>query len=255
MAKKTKTYLPKTKTRLPLWLVLFAGLGLGLYQAQNNQVLALETMTSPNYSIQMGNFNITSGEKSSSSYTMTDTVGELTPGQFDSTGYTVLSGFQYIYALPEFSFRISKLNIDLGTLDPGNFHSDSNELIITTRSAGYTILAQAQHQLRTPQNSEIAATTCDVLCTLNSANLWVNPVNTGFGYRVTGPHASSDFSPANTFRPFASAANSEPAQTIAAHNTLVTDEIHTVTYQASISESQPAGSYSTVINFTAVPNY
>lgn len=217
--------------------------------------VALETMQSANYAVQMGNFNMTSGSKSSSSFTVTDTVGELTPGEFNSTGYTVLSGFQYIYALPEFSFRITDLNIDLGLLQPGTYGSDSHELIISTRSAGYTILARAQHELRSPQSDEIPFTNCDAPCTINTAQTWIDPMNVGFGFNVNGTHASPDFVSTSYFRPFANAENAEMAQTIASHGSLVTDDTLTVTYKASVNDSQAAGNYTTVIDYTAVPNY
>lgn len=216
---------------------------------------ALETMQSANYSIQMGNFNMTSGTKSSSSFTLTDTVGELTPGEFNSTGYTVLSGFQYIYALPEFSFRITDLNIDLGVLQPNTYGSDSHELIISTRSAGYTILARAQHELRSSQSDEIPFTNCDVSCTITTAQTWIDPTNVGFGFNVSGTHAAPDFVSASYFRPFANAENAEMAQTIASHGSLVTDDTLTVTYKASVNDAQAAGNYTTVVDYTAVPNY
>lgn len=249
--------MPKKSCQSKIFLTIGLGLGLaGLgVLGSPSYSRALETMQSSNYAVQMGNFNMTSGSKSSSSFTVTDTVGELTPGEFNSSGFTVLSGFQYIYALPEFSFRITDLNIDLGTLQPEVFGSDTNQLIVTTRSAGYTILARAQHVLRTSQGGEIPFTTCDTLCTITAAQSWTNPVNTGFGFNVSGTHASADFVGAGYFRPFADAENAESAQTIASHGSLVTDDTLTVTYKASVNDIQSSGTYTTVIDYTAVPNY
>jgi hypothetical protein len=70
-------------------------------------------MRSTNYIIDFGNFNMTSGSKSSTSYKVTDTVGQTAPGEYLSTGYKVGAGFQYIYALPRFSFRITANRVDL----------------------------------------------------------------------------------------------------------------------------------------------
>jgi hypothetical protein len=251
--RKHRSYLPAVK-RLA---TLSASLGLASLTLLGSPALglALETMTSDNYSVQMGNFNMTSGTKSSDSFTLTDTVGELAPGQFDSAGFTVFSGFQYIYALPEFSFRITDLSMELGVLQPGTFGTDSHELIISTRSAGYTILARAQHVLRTNQGSEIPFTNCDSPCTISSAEPWANPANTGFGFNALGPHAAADFATPNYFRPFADAEQAEVAQTIASHGSIVKDDSITVTYQASAGQSQGAGMYTTVVDYTAVPNY
>lgn len=248
--------LPGKRSRQIGWQFALGGLaGAFLLLTTTSLTHALETMDSENYSIQMGNFNMTSGTKSSSSFTVTDTVGELTPGQFDSAGYTVLSGFQYIYALPQFSFRILDLYIDLGVLQPNTFSSDSNQLVVTTRSAGYTILARAQHPLRSAESAEVPFTTCDILCTISSAQPWVNTSNTGFGFNVSGDHSSADFATADYYRPFANAEDNETAQTIASHASLVTDDTLTVTYKANVGQSQAAGTYITVVDFTAIPNY
>lgn len=213
-------------------------------------------MNSTNYSIQMGNFNITSGTKSSGSFTLTDTVGELTPGEFNSNGYTVLSGFQYIYSIPEFMFRITDLSMDLGNLQPNTFRTDSHELVISTRSAGYTILARAEQNLRNNQGNEIDPTPCDgPTCSISTAQPWVNPSNVGFGFNVDGVHRAGDFVNSNYFRPFANEDIGQASQAIASHGSIVTEDTLTVTYKASISSVQEAGLYYTIVDYTAVPNY
>lgn len=216
---------------------------------------ALDPMQSESYVIQMGNFNMTSGTKSSDSFTLTDTVGELTPGEFNSDGYTVLSGFQYIYALPEFNFRILLIAINLGSQNANTFSTASHELSISTRAGGYTILARAQHELSKASGDVIPFTECDSACTISAAQPWINPYNHGLGFNVSGAHASADFATADYFRPFANADLGEDAQVIAAHSSIVKDDILTVTYQLSVSESQAAGIYGTVVDYTAVPNY
>ncbi|HEX8923426.1 MAG TPA: hypothetical protein VF828_01690, partial [Patescibacteria group bacterium] len=53
--------------------------------------------SSPSFIIDWGNFNVTSGKKSSTSYTITDTVGQNAPGQFAAADFILKSGFQYVY--------------------------------------------------------------------------------------------------------------------------------------------------------------
>ncbi|PIW08732.1 hypothetical protein COW38_00110, partial [Candidatus Collierbacteria bacterium CG17_big_fil_post_rev_8_21_14_2_50_45_7] len=79
-------------------------------------VHAQTSLDSPNYKIRLGNFNMTSGTKSSASYNLTDTVGQIAAEFFTGSGYHVKAGFQYIYTLYDFSFSLSSLAIDLGTL-------------------------------------------------------------------------------------------------------------------------------------------
>ncbi len=244
----------KTKPRLKYWLALGSSLlllGLGA-----PPILQADNMRSDSYVIQFGNFNITAGEKSSAGYKVTDTVGQNAPGEYAGTGYKVLAGFQYIYALPRFSFRITKLNIDLGELTPGVFNQDTNELVVTTRSGGYTVLARADHPLRTQSGSaSIPFTSCDTPCTTTTAEAWTNAFNAGLGFNVAGPHKSVDFSASSFYRPFADKSAAQTSQPIISHSGVVREEVHTVTYKATINGTQEAGSYATSIEYTAVPSF
>src|SRR5687768_2947085 len=99
-------------------------------------VLKADELRSDSFVIQFGNFNVTSGEKSSASYSVTDTVGQTADGpfgQYGSSGYFVGSGFQYIYQIDEFAFTISQTAIDLGVLTPGIHNTASHTLTINTR--------------------------------------------------------------------------------------------------------------------------
>ncbi len=219
--------------------------------------LLADNMSSESYELQLGNFNMTSGEKSSSGYTVTDTVGQTAAGEFNSTGYTVYAGFQYLYALSEFSFRIDDLNIDLGELQPNIFSSGSNQLIISTRSGGYSILAAATRPLEVKENPaySISFTSCDAGCTISTAAPWTAASNPGFGFNVAGLHAASDFTNTTYFRPFADLSNSQSAQAIASATSKVTDDTLDVTYKATIPADQASGNYETSIEFLAVPSY
>lgn len=239
----------KTKKIVTLcFACIFLGLG-------SPVILFAQNMRSDSYIIQFGNFNITSGEKSGGGYKVTDTVGQTAPGEYSSSGYKVFSGFQYIYGLSEFSFRISSLDIDLGELQPGSFSSQAHELSITTRSGGYAVLARAEHPLEQDDGTNIPFTSCDNNCTLTNAEPWTITNNAGFGFSVAGINRSPDFINNTYFRPFANGATSEPASVIATSNNVVNDDSLTVTYKATILGSQEAGSYQTAIEYTAVPTF
>lgn len=216
-----------------------------------------EVMRSTNYEIQLGHFNMTSGEKSSDGYKVTDTVGQTAAGEFNSSGYNVYAGFQYLYALSEFSFRISDLSIDLGELQPGVLSTGTNQLIISTRSGGYTIYAGAIHplQLKSDPSLFIPNTNCGGGCTISSAGVWTNPNQVGFGFNVTGDNVSSDFVDSTYFRPFANRALPQDHQVIASTSQKVTDEVIDVIYQATIDNSQAGGHYETAIEYLALPSY
>ena len=56
-----------------------------------------QRFSSPSYLINWGNFNLTSGSKTSPNYRLTDTVGQNAPGYSEGDSLAVKAGFQYIY--------------------------------------------------------------------------------------------------------------------------------------------------------------
>ncbi|MCA9369836.1 hypothetical protein KC686_01625 [Candidatus Woesebacteria bacterium] len=221
-----------------------------------------DNLESSSYKIQFGNFNITSGEKSSSNYKVTDTVGQTAAGpfgQYGSDSYFVGSGFQYIYPLQEFTFTISKTAIDFGTLTAGTHNTDSHTLTVSTKGAGgYTVYARELHPLEhtTTPSQTIPNTTCDAgACTISEAKVWNNQNIGGFGYNMSGQDIPADFSTLSHFRPFANQAVAEPAQVVMSGTGVVSDRQSTVTYKAGMFGSETAGEYETGIIYTAVPGY
>lgn len=215
---------------------------------------------SASYTIQFGNFNITSGEKSSASYTVTDTVGQTGAGPYGggAGSYFIGGGFQYIYPLRDFEFSLSSLAIDLGTLLPGAHSSQSHTITISTRGAsGYKVYAYADHGLRhTDGVTIIPHTTCDAgSCTTSSAAVWTNQNIAGFGYNMSGQDVPADFVSTSYFRPFADASLAQAMQVVMSSSNLVLDHQSTVTYKAGVVGSQAAGSYNTTVKFVAVPGY
>lgn len=228
---------------------------LGAYLA-GQPARAQEPLTSNSYEIQLGNFNMTSGEKSGGGYTVTDTVGQTAAGEFNSTGYNVYAGFQYMYTLTQFTFEIDDLTIDLGELIAGTFTTDSHTLKISTRSGGYTITAAAKHPLQTlGATAQIPFTSCDSGCSIASATPWTNANNIGFGFSAVGANVTGDFVNNTYFRPFADVSNAETPQTIASATTVVRDDITTITYKGTISDGAAAGHYETSIIYNALPSY
>ena len=252
LVKRSTSLLRRSATRL-----LLTGLGIATILG-TPPLLNAQWMSSQDYLIQLGNFNLTSGTKSGGGYTVTDTVGQTAAGEFNSAGYTVKAGFQYLYTLPRFTFRILDLSIDLGELAEESFSTATNELVISTRSAGYSIKAIADHPLRKPGGIGAAAipdTSCDSSCTISSATPWVDTDNVGFGFNSAGIHRSADFVDNTYFRPFASKADGDTSQTIASHTNIVKDDSITITYKATIPGNLEGGEYSTGIDYIAIPSY
>lgn len=221
---------------------------------------------SDSYIIDWGNFNITSGRKTSDNYNLTDTVGQNAPGQYDGDSVIVKSGFQYIHDMfTYFSFSIDDLSIDFGSLSPQIPSTDTNTLTITSPAGnGYQILAHQNHSLVNQVGQTIPDTTCDnSLCTESTSDTWTQSTTYGFGFTAiglddttpTGIGTSQYFATTNHFRQFANYNLSETQQIIASETSPVEDRSIQVTYKVNINTYQSTGDYQNAITFTAIPNY
>lgn len=220
-----------------------------------------EQMSSPYYEIDMTTLNMTGGRKEGSGNTLTDTAGELAPGQYDSAGYTVKAGFQYIYSIYPFSFTISDLSIDFGSLTPGTPSYAENSLTVSTGAAGgWQVNAWENHEMRTRSDAaEIADTECNgngETCTPTDAKLWDDNSKYGFGYRISGDDIDlADWTSDNHYRPFANNEDGDPAAIIMEATQATKSAQATVTYKVNVSPLQSAGQYQNYIMFSALPTY
>lgn len=225
-----------------------------------------QSFDSSSYHIDWGNFNMTSGKKTSANYQLTDTVGQNAPGRFTSAGFVVKSGFQYIYdSMEKFSFSISDVSIDFGSLSPSVGTTQSNTITITTPSGkGYEILAIADKPLSNINSQTIPDTSCDSSCSISTSGVWTSNSKYGFGFNAIGINSSgvvtnigtsSYFTNSTYYRPFAATSKSQNPQTIMSENSPVKDRSAKITYKINISTYQPSGDYQNLINFIAIPKY
>ncbi len=240
--------------------VFGAALALVLFITLSCTSVLAERLESDSYLIQFGNFNVTSGEKSSTNYNVTDTVGQTAAGAYGEYGtsdYFIGAGFQYIYQIKDFSFVISDVTMNLGELAQGVFGTDSHTLTITTRGAGgYSIYAFEDHPLRSENADEIVNTTCDTgTCTNTTAGIWTNTAISGFGFNMTGDDIPGDFVNNTYFRPFANNEIAQAMQVVMSSNNVALDRQSTVTYQAAKAGTTAAGNYETSVSFVAVPGF
>ncbi|MDP4009574.1 MAG: hypothetical protein Q8P53_01175 [Candidatus Shapirobacteria bacterium] len=228
-----------------------------------------QSFSSSSYKIQWGNFNMTAGKKTSSSYQLTDTVGQNAPGKFNNTGYILKSGFQYIYdTFFYFSFQIDDLSLDFGSLVPGIGTTQTNIITISAPSGnGYQIMAVENHPLRQSSGTTIPDTKCNSdSCNKTTSAVWDSSTAYGFGFNAIGINSSGAvtnigtsnyFTDSTYFRPFANATNTpiDAPQIIMSENSPIKNRSAKVTYKINISAIQSAGNYQNGINFIAVPKY
>lgn len=218
-----------------------------------------ENMESSQYQLDFTNVNSGSNNQSSSSYNLGTTVGQVAAQEFSSSGYIVKAGFQYIHSIIPFTFSISDISIDLGTLSPQTPSTATTDLTVSFGGAGqYQVTAIELTPLESADGSTIPDTSCNggaQTCTETSADVWDSTSAYGFGYNMSGTDIPTDFLGSTYYRPFPDAESAEnPA--VVMNNTNVTDSsTATMTFKANISGTQEAGSYQTIIRFVATPSF
>lgn len=257
----------KPTNKKVIYISAFLYLLLTFFLPQKN--IFSQTFTSTNYKIQWGTFDIAGGtKKAPSGLTLTDSVGQNAPGQFNSAGYIVKSGFQYAYdQVYPFAFKIDNLNLNFGSLTPQVGTTLTNIITVSTPSSkGYEILAFEDHPLNSfGTNTTIPDTTCDAgTCSETSSGVWTGNTSFGFGFNavgingsgaVTGVGTSGIFTNTTYFRQFANNQAGENNQIIMTESQPVKDHQARISYRIVVSQNQPAGVYQNSINFIAVPKY
>jgi hypothetical protein len=220
-------------------------------------------MRSDNYEIQMGNINMTAGEKSSQNFKLGDTVGQTASGLYTSTGFQIGAGFWYITGIIPFTFTISDLDIAFGQLVANSPQVLTNTLAVSAGGAGgYQVMAFETHPLKSASDNYIP----DVLgdnsdINEETASVWALDTTYGFGLKMSGDDIPDDFTnptcDPNCYRQFADPTASPPeeAQIIMSSDDVVRQSEATVSYKVNISGAQEAGHYQNQIIFIAIPKY
>lgn len=251
----------KMKNRFPIIKIIFVIIiTLVMFFGRNktSMLFAQSRIESNNYRIQFPNFNSGAGIPSSSGYKLDSTIGQGAAGLFSSSGYRVKSGFQYIHSIIPFSFSVSDIQINFGSLTPNSFSTDSSTLTVSAGGAGgYSVTAAEKTPLKSSNNlNTIADTTCNGGgCTEVTAAVWNSTSAYGFGYNMTGNDVPAGFVDSTYFKQFADLSNSETPQIVMSSVNVGTSRVATIAYKINVSAVQPAGSYQNVILFTAIPSY
>jgi len=246
----------RLKTFLKFFFTLFFIASCFMFHASLTHGINME---SPRFRIQFSNLNTASGTKSSEGYSLSDTVGQLAAGRFDSEGYVVKAGFQYLHSIIPFRFTITDTTIDFGPINPKTFSAAKTNLIVSFGSAGnYQVTANEEGKLRSASGNTIPDTTCNGkshTCSENVAKPWTSLTAYGFGYHLEGDDAASDFIDSTYFRPFPDSSEKKPPAVVMSNVNVGKNRTATVTFKVNVSPDQVAGTYQTVINFTATPSF
>ena len=216
-----------------------------------------QEMKSQNYVLQGGNFNITSGNKESQNFKLSDVVGQTAAGTFASKGFIINAGFLNGAAGETFSFSVSPTVIDFGNLTPETPVERTLKIKIGNgNAAGYLVTVSENQPLSTSVEAVIPDTSCDSAagepCTAKQASLWTKNTNYGFGYRMAGLTVPVDYTRENYYRPFPSSKRSDqPIPIMQSEAKKVIDDA-IMTLKVNIGPNQPVGQYRNVLSFTAL---
>lgn len=268
-------------------IVICIALALTMYYAlRTTHSTHAVNMQSPEYRIEFGTVDSGGGKMNDpidDTYQLTSSIGQSVAKEFQSNGYVVKAGFQYIYSRIPFSFSLSSIRIDLGTLLPSTPSTGALTLKVSFGGAGqYIVTARADTPLTQIQGTNtIPFTACNGgvdTCSITSAKLWTNANAYGFGYGMTGQDIPADFISNSYYRPFANRLIPDDAAVIMQSSNVTADLTPTpaipltpapaltgtprtttheaiMTMKANISGLQPAGTYATVIRFLATPSF
>lgn len=220
-------------------------------------VSAQERVESANYRIVFPNFNSGAGIPVSTNFKVNTTMGQTAPGLYSSAGYRLKAGFQYISSIIPFSFSISDIQKNFGTLTPDTPSTSTSTITVSAGGAGgYLVKASEDHPMQTfDALSTIIDTLCDTSCDESTAASWTSATKYGFGFNMDGDDVPADFTDTDYFRQFADRSNSESPEVIMSSINVGRSRVATITYKVNIGSVQPAGVYQNVIMFTAIPSY
>src|SRR3989338_281646 len=216
-----------------------------------------QEMSSPNFRIQGGNLNMTSGNKASQNFNLSDVVGQTASSLFSSKGYLIQSGFLNSVAGSLFSLSIYPAVVDFGTLIPNSPVEKTLQITISNGDVpGYSISVAEDHELSTLAQATITNTSCNLTnqpCTINKALRWDDAGGIyGFGFNLAGNSVARDFTDKSFYRPFANLNLKEsPAQIMVSQQKRVIDQA-IMTLKLNISPEQAVGQYRNTLSFTAV---
>lgn len=234
-----------------MWKIISLFFLLILCCTQADKIFAFEAQ-SDNYKLDWGNLNDFSGRKSSNSYNLVDTGGQIAPGLYESANFKALSGFEYLYSIIPFSFTISNSSIDFGTLSPQTPKTDTTDLTVTSGAAhGYQVTALENNELQhlgypSVYIEDTRGDNLDITYTNNG--IWNLSTTYGFGYNLSNL-VGTDAAFTSGYKQFADESSSEPAQVVMSNAGVTRESKVQVIYKVNISSTQQAGSYQNRVKY------
>jgi len=235
-----------------------------LVLGHRSALAAPSSLESDHYKIKWPNVNMGSGAPDSTNYNLGVTTGQIAPGLYSGTDFTIRAGFQYIHSIIPFSFTLSSISVSFGSLTTDVLTNEQTlDLTVDSGSVqGYQVTVE-ENQLLTSLGigATLPDVTCDVAdaCTHIDEGTWAQTSTHGFGYTISGDDVPSEFASGTKFKNFALTGTDTPQKvmglTPVGGGGAGEDKNATMTLRINPSGTQPAGTYQNRITFIATPLY
>ena len=209
--------------------------------------------------IEWGNLNTFSERKTSESYYLVDTGGQLGIDVYTSDNYKIMAGFGFYYSLIPFSFTIdSESSFNFSELEPNTPQTAETSLTVTSGAAhGYVVTVKQNHQLEHAgkPNTYIADTIGDNSdITQQQEGIWELNTTYGFGYtldNLTGTDAAFT----TGYKQFPDESNFESPEVIFENVGVTRTSSVRVKYKIIIGALQDAGIYTSKIYYNCTGTF
>lgn len=180
---------------------------------------------------------------SSGGFYLDDTLGEPVTGRSSTTDATMHAGFQEMVRGDILTLSVSPSSIILGGLSTSLTQSQNHTLTLNCSSASGVDVSFTGGTLARAGSGTVSA----IGATSTTSQIGTSQ----FGFRVSGGASASVQSPYNGSQ-YAFHSNDN---IISAPAAMTGAETFTVTYIANIAGTEPAGSYSTAITYSALASF
>jgi hypothetical protein len=231
-------------------IIIMLPLCLLLLTSYFTKPVAAETVSSENYSVDIGNI---------------DTNPQPSPRpQILGTHLTTINnetGYNYSITTSgdTFSFAISQNDIDYGILSSTNPIIRTSDIYLSGSLLGSQLLGYENHPLFSSTKDVIQNTSCDNgACSPQVGAIWDNTLTFGFGYRCDSSLQSAcdpQFQTQEYYKTYPDQSRSQLPETIIMQNSGIKMSKTAITYKVNISGTQKTGGYYNSLTYLAVPGF
>lgn len=208
-------------------------------------------LESPRFRIEQEKIQIDVQKSSEDTYTIAQTWDEETYRTFLQKGYAVKNE-------STFGSSISHGLLKFASIGKQKVFTDSIKIEVFPSEFAYEVTVLQEYPLRGSSKNTISNTRCDnenAPCNISLAKRWSSDRSYGFGYSLSGDDIPNDFLSQDFYRVFPNDSSDQPSMTIMSAIHAESKRESHMRFKLNIAPSIPEGTYETIIDFVALPDY